>query len=1072
MGRVEIRLLGGFEARLAGQAPASLPRKARALLAYLAVTPGAIHPRDKLATLLWGERADALAQDSLRHALSAIRRAFAVSLLGDGQGVALAPDTADVDVARFQEAVSADTPESFERAADLYRGDLLEGLVVDEESFEAWLLVERERLRELVLEALARLLSHRTAIGDIERAVRAAQRLLALDPLQEAGHRALMRLYLRQSRRGAALRQYRECIAVLQRELSAEPEAETRQLYQQILLTRDAAPPDLASPGAEPAAAPASSHVVMPNAADPPLLGRATEQARMHTALTAAWRGEGRVLLIRGEAGIGKSRLIAELVSEADRRGGRIVVGHAYEGEQHLPFGPWVDAIRQALTMLGPAEVGRLSPAWRADLARLVPELDESRPPPPEGPGHHRRLFEAVVALVHRLAASHPLVLVLEDLHWADEPSLRLLVFLGHRLHGHRLLLLLSVRDEELVDAPGAASRLAELTADPGLTLTLGPLSRPDTTTLVQALGRVRPQPSALVALAERVWAASEGNPFLVVEATRSYRDGSDVETASGSSLPDRIHGLVAGRLRRASEPARAILAVAAVVARDAAFPLLQRAAGLGELEAAVAVEELVRRRLLREAGEGLALAHDGLRDVVYGPLLASRRKLLHRRVAETLDALYRDTLQPPWAALAGHYREAQEWAKAEAALVRLGEQSAQRYADEEAARAFAGALDLVSHLPVGGRDRATVEVLVSLAPSLYRLGRFQETVDRLETHRAAMERLDEPALSAPYAFWLGHAHGHVSGTREVVSWAHRAVDEATRADDRATLGKAQYLMCDRHFVADQFPQAIHYAQQAVAILEATDQRWWLGQAWYMLGGVYHFVGGFAASLDAERRAQAIGEILGDRRLQAYAAYVSGWTLAIRGDGAPGVDACRRGLALAPDALATAGARYRLGVAYLEDGRPAEGLPLLEAAVEDLRGMNIRHTLVSAVVSLGEACRALGQPTRARGLAEEARREAVAIRSPYRAAWADRLLGRLARTDGDLPTARHHLEEALRGFGDTHARFEVGRTHVDLGDLVEASGSRDTACVHFGLAREAFEACEAPVYVARAAARL
>jgi DNA-binding SARP family transcriptional activator len=1076
MARLTLTLLGGFEGRLTGGRPLILSaRKARALLAYLALPPGRMHPRDTLTALLWGGVPEPRARASLRQAVFSLRQALGDSadlLLHESERVGLDARHVDVDAVRLERELGADSRAGLEAAVALYRGDLLSGLVLDEPPFEEWLVAERERLRELTLEGLARLIARQRAAGDLQAGMRTALQLLAIDPLQESVHRTLMRLHAALGRRGDALRQYRECVAVLRREVDAEPELETRQLYQEVLRATGLAPRDLTALAGEQIGAPTPAPGAGPSAADPPLLGREIELARLHAALAAARAGDGGLLMIRGEAGIGKSRLIAELAGAADREGARVIVGHAYEGERALPFGLWADAIRQTLATLTPAALSGLSPESRAELARLVPELDESRPSPPEGPGNHRRLFEAVVALVHCLAADRSLLLVLEDLHWADESSLRLLAFLNHRLGGQRVLCVLSVRDEDLVDVPGVESCLAELTAGSGAGPVLGPLSRSDTAALVERLGRAGAGVVDVAALTERVWTVSEGNPLLVVEATRAYGEGGDVEVATGGTLPDRIRDLVRGRLRRLSEPARAILTVAALVARDAAFPLLQRSAGLGEAEAAAAVEELVRRRLLREAGEGLALAHDRLREVVVRPLLAVRRQILHRRIAEALDGLYAETPQAPWAALAMHFREAREWAKAETALVHLGEQAAQRYADEEAAVAFREALDLVPNLRPEQQDRAALEVLVRLAPSLYRLGRFQETVERLEAHRARVDRLDDPTLSAPFAFWLGHAYGHVGRNAEVTEWARRAVEAAGLVGDRSVRGKAEYLMCDRYYVADQFSRATDHARQAVAFLDGTKDRWWLGQAWYMLGAVYYFTGRFTAALEAEDHTRDIGEALGDRRLQAYAALVSGWTMAVRGDGAPAVEACRRGLSLAPDPLAAVSAQYRLGIAHLEDGRPADSLPFLEEAVEELRRMQVWRTLASALITLGEASRALGQLTRAGRLVEEARRLAAEFGSTYRLAWADRLLGRLARADGDLLVARLHLEEALRRFAETEARFEVGRTHLDLGDAVEATGDRDAARLHFSQAREVFEACEAPVYVARAAARL
>src|SRR5262245_41398267 len=206
---LSVTLLGGFEARLATGAAVGLTKKAQALLAYLGIRPSQSHPRDKLAALLWGERSDEQARGGLRHALLVLRRALASAqpppLRIEGQTLALNPLGVEVDVVTFEHRVAEGTPQALEQAAELYRGDLLLGFTVNEPLFEEWLVAERERLREMALEALARLLAHQTKAANTERAIQTAVRLLGLDPLQEAVHRTLMRLYARQGRRGAAL---------------------------------------------------------------------------------------------------------------------------------------------------------------------------------------------------------------------------------------------------------------------------------------------------------------------------------------------------------------------------------------------------------------------------------------------------------------------------------------------------------------------------------------------------------------------------------------------------------------------------------------------------------------------------------------------------------------------------------------------------------------------------------------------------------------------------------------------------------------------------------------------------
>src|SRR5262245_56160841 len=219
MPRLTLALLGGFRARLAS-APLTLPtRKTQALLAFLSLAPRQAHPRDKLASLLWGDMPEAQARRSLRQSLFALRKALAsvepAVLAIDGDTVSLTCDAVDVDVVELERCIVEGTPAALERAIALYQGELLEGLSLQEAPFE--------RLSDSGSDARARLLRHQQAAGLTEAALRTGLRLLALDPLQETVHRAVMRLYARLGRRASALRQYQVCVQALRRELSVEP---------------------------------------------------------------------------------------------------------------------------------------------------------------------------------------------------------------------------------------------------------------------------------------------------------------------------------------------------------------------------------------------------------------------------------------------------------------------------------------------------------------------------------------------------------------------------------------------------------------------------------------------------------------------------------------------------------------------------------------------------------------------------------------------------------------------------------------------------------------------------------
>ena len=237
---VSLNFLGGFAAFEASGRPLSFPTvKAEALLAFLVLRGSQGHYRDKLSGLLWGAASEVNARASLRQALLRVRKAWpsdeACCLLVDGKTVAIDNSTVTVDVERFERCAGESTPESWEMAASLYRGDLLDGLLINEPDFDDWLITERRRLQELALSVLRRLLDHYTATGAIERGIRVANRLLLFDPYQEAVQRTLMRFYLHQERRAAALAQYQQFSEILRREIGAEPEPETQAVYRQLL---------------------------------------------------------------------------------------------------------------------------------------------------------------------------------------------------------------------------------------------------------------------------------------------------------------------------------------------------------------------------------------------------------------------------------------------------------------------------------------------------------------------------------------------------------------------------------------------------------------------------------------------------------------------------------------------------------------------------------------------------------------------------------------------------------------------------------------------------------------------
>src|SRR5262245_40692360 len=484
MTSLELRLLGGFELKSTSGPPVPIAlKKAQALLAFLACHPGQAQPRDKLAALLWPDMDNEQARANLRKALFVLRPPLSAapsSLRVEEDGIELDTRALDVDVLAFERLAHRADPEALQQAADLYRGDLLASMGLADTPFEEWLVVERERLRDLALEALSRLLAHQVKTG-APPAIKTAQQLLMLDPLQEAVHRTLMQLYAWHGRRDAALRQYQSCVDALRRELGVEPEAETRQHYQEILRSRPGLSETARQTTADPPATRArtSGTALHPLPDEAPMIAREAELTRLLLTLEEALAGRGQVIAVLGEAGIGKSRLVSQLGVEAAKRSALVLVSHAYPTEQALAYGLWIDVLRTSGVLDRDGMFWHLAPAWRAELARLFPELATAETQRAASPEDAMRLFEAVAQLLEQLAKAQPLMLVLEDAHWADEMSVRLTSVLSRRIAAWPILIILTAREEEVAEVPV----LRDLVAVPRLDrLLLGPLSHEEST--------------------------------------------------------------------------------------------------------------------------------------------------------------------------------------------------------------------------------------------------------------------------------------------------------------------------------------------------------------------------------------------------------------------------------------------------------------------------------------------------------------------------------------------------------------------------------------------------------------
>ncbi len=723
---LEISILGEQRVAEDGHVVAALhaPR-ALALLAYLALHRGAPQQRQQVAALFWPESSDGQARTNLRRELHHLRAHLPGAegcLLADGSTLLWRADAGcRLDVAVFEAAAgraavarAAGEVEQFRSAARealaAYGGDLLPAL------YDDWVLGERERLRRRCLAVLDDLVAVEREAGDLAAAIGAARRRIELEPLEESPYRLLLELQARAGDRAAAIRTYHRCVSVLERELGVDPDPATTATYQRLL--SDGSLPRPRPPVADPKVGEAPARAAVPGSRVP-LVGRERERREIEGAWQQALAGGARVALVSGEAGLGKTRLVQELA--AARRAERAAVAWArcFAGEGRPALAPVSDWLRASILRRG---LDRLDPALRTEVERLVPPAGsrDRDPRPADGwrpladAWQRHRFFDALARGV--LAAGRPTLLVLDDLQWCDEATLGWLQTLLRVGGSAPVLVLATARPEELDDDAVASSAVRELRAAGAVTeVELAPLDEAETAALAGHLLDA----SVASGVVQWLQAVTQGNPLFVVEAVR----GADLGVATGpdvARLP-RVHAVLERRLEPLSRPARELAGLAAAIGRDFSLELLGQASDLDSEGVVEAVDELWRRRILRERSGGTYdFTHDLLRDVAYADLPPARRRLAHRRIAQALELVHGSSTEPVAAALADQYDRAGEASRAVRYHTQAAEAATAVFGNATAVRHYRRALDLLARQPVDpGRDRQELAVRYAMSGPL-----------------------------------------------------------------------------------------------------------------------------------------------------------------------------------------------------------------------------------------------------------------------------------------------------------------------------------------------------------------
>jgi DNA-binding SARP family transcriptional activator len=677
---LRINLFGQIHCHLGESAfKLQAPPKAITLLAYLLLRRETPIERDGLAFTLWPDDDEDTARSNFRrhlyhlqHALPALAGGQLPWIIADGTSVHW-NGASDywLDVEQFERLSAA--PTTVAQATDLYSADLLENV------YDDWLFPIRERLRTLYISGLLDLVRQMRGKREFTKALEYAHRVLTQDPWREDVLRQLMALRFESGDRAGALQEYERFARRLREEMDVDPMPESAALRESIAANTPMHPPEPTAGSGELVDDGDSKRPVLP------FVGRQSELEHLRTLWSRAARGKEVIAFIGGEAGIGKTRLIGELALVAESQGARVAWGNTSYPESS-PYQAIASALNALLPLLAALD---LEPVWLATLGQIVPDLRARRsdlPTPLQlNPEHEQqRLFEAVARALRGLAMPRPLLIILEDLHWAGTATIAMLEFLARRIENTPLLILATYRDEQVPrEHPlnAVQRKLQQAKRAHHIGLRRLPLEAVET-----LLSQVGGAASTTPDLAFRLHSMSEGNPLFLLQILRDFLESG---APLGDQLPTGIESTIATRVARLSEEAQALGGIAAAVGTAFDVQLVREVSGWDHKRVLSAIDELLDRHLIREgAGRNafdFAFSHHLIQSSIYAAMPVDMRKRRHRRIAHVMEQLYQDRLDDLAAQLALHLDRGDEPEKAIDYYARAGAKAFALYANEEA---------------------------------------------------------------------------------------------------------------------------------------------------------------------------------------------------------------------------------------------------------------------------------------------------------------------------------------------------------------------------------------------------
>jgi len=785
-----------------------------------------------------------------------------------------------------------------------------------------------------------------------------------------------------------------------------------------------------------------------------PLVGRGAELSLLLRSWDASKVGQGQVVLIQGEAGIGKSRLVEALRERISAGDCDWVVTRCSPYHSNSTLYPVIEHLKRAIRwQAGESDDARLDilesmlKPTSATLDVAIPLVAEllmlvlppDRYPPLKLSAQEKRqqTLDVLTNWMLERAETKPTVHLWEDLNWADPTTLELLGLVIEQSPTVAMLNILTYRSEFAAPWP----MRSHITL-----ITLNRLDRAEIEALVMQRTGGKAMPAEVI---EYVLRKTDGVPLYVEELTRAILESKFVSSIgenyeltrplSGLSIPTTLQDLLMARLDRLPT-IREVAQLGSILGREFAYETLQAIASIEEKTLENGLDRLVDAELLYQRGRRprarYMFKHALVQDAAYHSLLKRTRQFYHRQVAALLESRHPETVQTQPELLAHHYSRAEDDDKALHYFLAHADMSAARYAHAEAVAALEDARRHAELLSPESRDRQVLSLLIREAQSLHFLGRRQEIVDVLTRERDRMARLGDHALAGEYYFWLGFAHAWLGNRKQAIDFLQQSLSEANAAGDQAIAGRVHRALATEFVYSGRpLPDAIAHARQAAALLALTDDGFWLSQALFTLSYCCIFAGDFAAALEAAARLGEFGETSGLRRAQANAAMLAGLAHAMRGEGPRAIELCERALQISPDDFETAFILACLGKACQATGDLPRAVETLERAValaDRVRSVQFRAWFRTM---LGEAYLANGQVEQAERVLQEALEASTRTEFVIGIGLSQYLLGRVASRQGLPEEARRMLNAAAAHFESIKAQFDLDRGRAELASV-------------------------------------